>query len=134
MTKRRITVDTRTLPRDDVELLLRQHHIAYDLAGTESSATLVERIDDQSPYQLQLPDLVTEEERAFLIKFTAGQQRSARYLYAHGREPRDVFVTADVACFGEPDSKRRRELSMSAATAIMSLGEFKRWCVEQRAN
>jgi hypothetical protein len=131
--KSRITVDTKTLQRADVELLLRQHHIAYDLAGTEPSATPVERTGDQSPYQLQLPDRVTEAERAFLNKFAAGQQRSARYLYAHGRESRDVFVTADVACFGEPDSRRRRELSMSSATAIMSLEEFKRW-VEQRAN
>ena len=134
VTKKRITVDTKTLQRADVELLLRQHDITYDLAGTEPSATPVERFDDQSPYQLQLPDLVTEAERAFLSKFTAGQHRSARYLYAHGRESRDVFVTADVACFGEPGSKRRREVSMSAATAIMSLEEFKRWCIEQRAN
>jgi hypothetical protein len=54
-------------------------------------------------------------------------------LYAHGRESRDVFVTADVACFGEPDSKRRRELSLSTATTIMSLEEFARWCREHRA-
>jgi hypothetical protein len=134
LTKKLITVDTRTVQRADVELLLRQHGLTYDLAGTEHSATPVERTADQSPYQLQLPDRVTDAERAFLDKFPLGQTQSARYLYAHGREPRDVFVTADVGCFGEPGSKRRRELGTSVNTSILSMEEFARWCREQRAN
>ena len=70
--------------------------------------------------------------RAFLNNFAADQERSARFLYAHRLDRRDLFITEDVVCFGEPGSDKRRKLSALADTAILSLEEFKRWCNEHR--
>lgn len=65
MAKVNVTVDTATLSRPPVEDLLRRHKvISYDIAGTETVADVF--TGRQSPYQLVLSGVETEEEKDFL--------------------------------------------------------------------
>ena len=68
MAKVNVTVDTATLSRPPVEDLLRRHKvISYDIAGTETVADRPEVFTGrQSPYQLVLSGVETEEEKDFL--------------------------------------------------------------------
>jgi hypothetical protein len=129
-----ITADTATVSRSSVELILRQHQIPYDLAGTEPVANPIERRGGQSPYHLLLSNHVTDEEETFLDKVLdtpdSDDRRTARFLYVHGREHRAVFVTGNTALFGEPDSAKRGRLARLAGTRILSVAEFERWCSE----
>jgi len=61
-----VTVDTATLSRPSVELLLRQHQFLYDIAGTEPAPGKEIEAGGQSPYYLPLPDRATDAETVFV--------------------------------------------------------------------
>ena len=59
-------------------------------------------------------------------------RRAARLLYAHSREPRHVYVTADITVFGPEGDTRRRRLAALFETRIMTLEEFEQFSNERR--
>jgi hypothetical protein len=71
---------------------------------------------------------IAPEEAAFINHVGAlpEQRQWLRFLYAHSREGRNVFMTSDVETFGAAGSERRRHLTNAARTEIVTLAEFER--------
>ena len=106
-----------------------------DVALTENI-----RVEDQSRYWpstflLHLSPDVGPEEAAFIKQVGARseQRQWLRFLYAHSREGRNVFMTSDVETFGTEGSERRQHLTNAARTQIMTLAEFERGYATARA-
>jgi hypothetical protein len=106
-----------------------------DVALTENI-----RVEDQSRYWpstfvLHLSPEVGPEEAAFINDVGAlpEQRQWLRFLYAHSREGRNVFMTSDVETFGAAGSERRQRLANVARTEVMTLAEFERVYLTARA-
>jgi hypothetical protein len=126
-TKLKVTIDVASVDIARAMTVLRRVG-CDDVALTDNV-----RIEDQNCYRLStfllhlFPEIAPEE-AAFINHVGAlpEQRQWLRFLYAHSREGRNVFMTSDVETFGAAGSERRQCLANVARTEIMTLAEFER--------
>ena len=133
-TKLRVTIDVASVDIARAMAVLRRVG-CNDVALTDNV-----RIEDQSRYRpstflLHLSPEIAPEEAAFIKQVGARseQRQWLRFLYAHSREGRNVFMTSDVETVGAAGSERRQHLTNAARTQIMTLAEFERGYATARA-
>jgi hypothetical protein len=132
--KLKVTIDVGSVDITRAMTVLRRLH-CDDVALTDDVRIQDRGRDRPSTFVLHLsPE--TESEEATFIKDAAAspeQEQWLRFLYAHSREGRNVFMTSDVETFGAEGGERRQRLEDAAGTQIMTLAEFERLYVAGRA-
>ena len=92
----------------------------------------------QSLHSLSVPRAMSADEGKYfdaalaVVGNDSRHRRAARFLYAHSRERRHVYVTRDLTVFGAEGDDRRRRLAALFETQIMTLEEFEQFCKERR--
>ena len=135
MSQFKVTIDE-SIPLARATAALRG--LPYDLALTATRARLIQRGSQESLYTLPVTRDISSHEGEYLdaalavLGSDSRHRRAARFLYAHSREPRQVYVTGDLTVFGVEGDERRRRLAALFETQIMTLEEFEQFCDERR--
>ena len=134
--KLKVTVDTDSASVNRVLAALSQAESNPDTVMLTSQDAAMKVTSAYQATTLPLtrptPD-VGEDETAFLAAALPGASKQARdklrFLYAHHREGRNVFVSEDVETFGAPASEKRLRVNGLVLPAeVMSTEEFERYC------
>jgi hypothetical protein len=112
--------------------------LPYDLMLTADRARFIYPGSRQSLYSLSIARAIGPDENKYLdaalgvLGVDSRHRRAARFLYAHSREPRHIYVTSDLSIFGPQGDERRQRLAALFGTQIMTLEEFEKFCDKQR--
>ena len=135
MSQFKITIDE-SIPLDRAEEALRG--LPYELVLTADRARLIQPRARQALHSLSVARAIGADEGKCLdaalavVGSDSRHRRAARFLYAHSRERRHVYVTSDLTVFGAGGDDRRRRLAALFETQIMTLEEFEQFCDERR--
>ena len=136
MNEFKITIDE-SIPLGRAEAALRG--LPYELVLTVDRARLIQPGSRQALQSLSVARAIGADEGKYLdaalavVGNDSRHRRAARFLYAHSREGRHVYVTRDLTVFGAEGDDRRRRLAALFETQIMTLEEFEQFCDERRA-
>ena len=131
----KITIDE-SIPLDRAEEALRG--LPYELVLTADRARFIQPRSRQALHSLSVARAIDADEGKYLdaalavVGNDSRHRRAARFLYAHSRERRHVYVTRDLTVFGAEGDDRRRRLAALFETQIMTLEEFEHFCDERR--
>jgi len=135
MSQFKITIDE-SIPLDRAEEALRG--LPYELVLTADRARFVQPRSRQASHSLSVARAIDADEGKYLeaalavVGNDSRHRRAARFLYAHSRERRHLYVTRDLTVFGAEGDDRRRRLAALFETQIMTLEEFEQFCDERR--
>jgi hypothetical protein len=112
--------------------------LPYELMLTADRARFIRPGSRQSLRSLSIARAIGSDENKCLdaalgvLGGDSRHRRAARFLYAHSREPRHIYVTSDLSIFGPQSDERRQRLAALFGTQIMTLEEFETFCDKQR--
>jgi len=111
--------------------------LPYELVLTADRARLMQPSSRQSLHLLSVTRAMSADEGKYLDAALAAVGNDSRHRRAAvslraSREPRHVYVTAEITVFGPEGDKRRRRLAALFGTQIMTLEEFEQFCKERR--
>src|SRR5262249_13777222 len=135
MSQFKITID-QSIPLDRAEEALRG--LPYEVVLRADRARLIQPRARQALHSLSVARAIGADEGKYLdaalavVGSDSRHRRAARFLYAHRRERRHVYVTRDLTGFGAEGDDRRRRLAALFETQIMTLEEFEQFCDERR--
>ena len=135
MSQFKITIDE-SIPLDRAAEALRG--LPYELVLTAVRARFILPGSRQALRSLSVARAIGADEGKYLdaalavVGNDSRHRRAARFLYAHNRERRHVYVTRDLTVFGAEGDDRRRRLAALFETQIMTLEEFEQFCDERR--